>query len=237
MPPLYSSPAWFSETYRHHSTIECDRPNVIVNLRPGLVMRSEPKNVPAMLDFLLMRRSVKPVAMSAPGPTPSELEQLLTAAARVPDHKKLVPWRFIVFEGEARARFGDALATACAAEEKEPPSAMRLETERKRFLDAPLVVGVVSRVTAHPGAPEWEQILSAGAACFNLCLAANALGYASNWLSGWYAYSPGISAHLGLAGNERIAGFIYVGTARERPEDRERPALANIVTRYGAASL
>jgi nitroreductase len=187
-----------------------------------------------VLDFLLTRRSVKPMAMSAPGPSAAELDRILTAAARVPDHKKMIPWRFIVFEGDARARFGDVLAEACAAEEKEPPSAMRLDTERKRFLDAPLVIGVVSRVVPHTGAPEWEQVLSAGAACFNLSLAANALGYASNWLSGWYAYSPMVKAKLGLAENERIAGFIYIGTAAERPEDRERPALASIVTHYGA---
>jgi nitroreductase len=188
----------------------------------------------SVLDFLLQRRSVKPVLMGAPGPSASELDDILTAAARVPDHKKLVPWRFIVFEGSARAAFGDALAAACQAEEKEPPSAARLETERRRLLDAPLVVCVVSRTTATAGAPEWEQVLSAGAACFNLCLAANALGYASNWLTGWYSYSPAIRAHLTLAGNERIAGFIYIGSAKEKPTDRERPDLAAIVTRYGA---
>jgi nitroreductase len=188
----------------------------------------------SVLDFLLTRRSVKPTAMSAPGPTAAELHQILTAAARVPDHKKMVPWRFIVFQGDARAQFGDALADACAAEDKVQPSAIRLETERKRFLDAPLVIGVVSRVVHHPGAPEWEQVLSAGAASFNVCLAANALGYASNWLSGWYAYSPKIKAHLGLAETERIAGFVYIGTAHGRPEDRERPALAAIVSHYGA---
>jgi nitroreductase len=187
-----------------------------------------------VLEFLLTRRSVKPLAMSAPGPSAAELQHILTAAARVPDHKKMVPWRFIVFQGDARARFGDALAEACVAEDKEPPSAVRLETERKRFMDAPLVIGVVSRVVPHSGAPEWEQVLSAGAACFNVCLAANALGYASNWLSGWYAYSPHIKAHLHLSTTERIAGFIYIGTAKDRPEDRERPALQNIVTHYGA---
>ena len=186
------------------------------------------------LELLLQRRSVKPFAMSAPGPTATELEQILTAAARVPDHIKLVPWRFIVFEGNARARFGEVLAEACAAEEKEPPSPIRLETERKRFLDAPLIVSVVSRVTPHPAAPEWEQVLSAGAACFNLCLAANSLGYATNWLTGWFAYSPLVKARLGLAANERIAGFVYVGTAKESVEDRERPQLGTIVTRYGA---
>lgn len=184
------------------------------------------------LDFLLRRRSVKPAQMTTPGPTPAELEQILTVAARVPDHKKMVPWRFIVFEGEARTRMGAVLAEVCAKEEKEPPSAQRFATERSRFLDAPLVVGVVSRITPHIGAPDWEQELSAGAACFNLCLAANALGYASNWLTGWYAYSPGVASRLGLATNERVAGFIYIGSAKEIPEDRERPALADIVTRF-----
>jgi nitroreductase len=185
----------------------------------------------SLLATLLSRRSVKPAQMQAPGPDAAQLQAILTAAARVPDHKKLVPWRFIVFEGEGRARFGEALAAACRVEEKEP-SPGRIETERARFLEAPLVVGVVSRTVESPGAPEWEQILSAGAACFNLCLAANAQGFASNWLTGWYAYSPAIRRHLGLAPNERIAGFIYIGTAKERPADRERPDLATIVTRY-----
>ena len=184
------------------------------------------------LDFLLQRRSVKPAAMTGPGPTAAELDLILTAAARVPDHKKMVPWRFIVFEGEGRAGFGNVLAEVCATEESEPPSPQRLEIERGRFLEAPIVVGVISKVTPHVGAPEWEQVLSAGAACFNLCLAANALGYASNWLSGWYAYSPGVKARLGLADNERVAGFIYIGTAKERPEDRDRPSLSQIVTRF-----
>ncbi len=185
-----------------------------------------------VLEFLLKRRSVKPVLMAEPGPDAAQLQQILTAAVRVPDHKKLAPWRFIVFEGAARARFGEALAAACQAEEREPPSAMRLDTERRRFLEAPLVVGVISRTVPTTGAPEWEQVLSCGAACFNLCLAANALGFASNWLTGWYSYSPGIRAHLALAENERIAGFVYVGTAKETPPDRDRPDLQRVVTRY-----
>ena len=101
---------------------------------------------------------------------------MLTIASRVPDHKKLAPWRFIVLEGEARARLGEVVAEACVAEEKEPPSHVRLDMERGRLTRAPLVIAVVSRVMAHRSAPEWEQVLSAGAACFNLCLAANAHG-------------------------------------------------------------
>lgn len=186
------------------------------------------------LEFLASRRSVKPDLLVAPAPEGAELETILTIAARVPDHKKLVPWRFVIFEGDARVAAGELFAAACAAEEKEPPSTIRLETERKRFLRAPLVVAVVSRVTQRSGAPEWEQVLSAGASAFNLCLAANALGYATSWITEWMAYSPRVRAGLGLAENERIAGFVHIGTAKEKPEERDRPRLSNIVTRWNA---
>jgi nitroreductase len=185
------------------------------------------------IALLANRRSVKPHMLAAPGPTPAQLETLLTIAARVPDHKKLVPWRFVVFEGEARARMGEVFARACAAEDKEPPSPKRLETERNRFLRAPLVVAVVSRVVEKAPAPEWEQVLSAGAAAFNLCIAANAMGFGTCWITEWVAYSPTVRQALGLAANERIAGFVYIGTAAERQEDRERPRLDDIVTRWG----
>jgi nitroreductase len=184
------------------------------------------------LALLQARRSVKPDMLAAPGPAPEELATILTIAARVPDHKKLVPWRFIVFEGEARGRIGEVFAAACQAEEKEPPSPVRLEMERGRFVRAPVVVAVVSRIVAKPGAPEWEQILSAGAATFNLCLAANALGFGTSWITEWIAYSPRVRAALGLNVSERIAGFVYIGTPKEKPGDRERPNLTDIVTRW-----
>ncbi|MGQ0672159.1 MAG: nitroreductase family protein [Hyphomicrobium sp.] len=185
-----------------------------------------------ILDLLATRRSVKPDRLTEPAPSAAELERILTIAARVPDHKKLVPWRFIVFEGDARARMGEVFAEAALAEEREPPSAIRLETERKRFTRAPLVVGVVSRVLPRPGAPEWEQVLSAGAAAFSLCLAANALGYGTSWITEWVAYSPRVRAVLRLADHERIAGFVHIGTPAERPSDRERPVLGDIVERW-----
>ena len=184
------------------------------------------------LELLLQRRSVKGPMLTGPGPSAAELEQILTAAARVPDHKQLVPWRFIVFEGAAREAFGAALARIIAVEEKEPPSAVRLDTERQRLAGAPVVVAVISRVTETMGAPEWEQILSCGAACQNLVVAANALGFGTLWVTRWYSYSPGVREHLGLSPNERIAGFIHIGTATERLPDRKRPALADVVTRY-----
>lgn len=186
------------------------------------------------LDLLQKRRSVKPAAMSEPGPDSAQLQQILTIASRVPDHKKLAPWRFIVFEGAARAAFGQVLAEACRTEEKEPPSATRLETEAQRLMRAPTVVCVVSRVNPSAPAPEWEQMLSCGAACFNLCLAANAQGFGTAWLTEWYAYSPAVRAKLGLTDAERIAGFIYIGTPKERQADRDRPALSDIVTHWTA---
>jgi nitroreductase len=184
------------------------------------------------LDLLLTRRSVKAAMLQEPGPSPDQLATILTAAARVPDHKKLVPWRFIVFEGESRASFGAVLGDACAAEEKEPPSPTRLEFERTRLLRAPMVVAVISHVNPAAPAPGWEQVLSCGAACQNLCLAANALGFGTCWITEWYAYSPAVRTALKLAPGENIAGFVYIGTAKERQPDRERPDLATITSRW-----
>jgi nitroreductase len=184
------------------------------------------------LALLKARRSVKPDLMSEPGPTAAELDDILTIAARVPDHKKLVPWRFIIFEGAARLAFGEKIAEACKAEDTLEPSESRLKTERERFMRAPVVVAIISRIVPKPGAPEWEQTLSAGACAMNLCVAANAMGYATCWLTEWIAYSPRIRAGLGLAENERIAGFIYIGTSSSKPEERPRPALPDVVTRW-----
>ena len=203
------------------------------SLKPNKLETHRRMTNPA-LTLLLSRRSVKPAMLSAPGPTADQLSTILTAAARVPDHKKLTPWRFVVFEGDARVKFGDVIAAACAEEDAEPPSPGRLETERGRLARAPTVVAVISRVVPTRGAPEWEQVLSCGAACFNMCLAANALGFGSNWLTEWYSYSPHVCSAMGLADNERLAGFVYIGTTVEAQPDRDRPDLAAIVTRWTA---
>ena len=106
------------------------------------------------------------------------------------------------------------------------------EAERTRLVRAPTVIAVISRVTPNPAAPEWEQVLSCGAACFNLCLAANALGFGTSWITEWYSYSRTVQRALGLGERERIAGFIYIGTAKERQAERERPRLEEIVSRW-----
>lgn len=183
-----------------------------------------------LLNFLRTRRSAKPAMMSAPGPTDGQLRQILEIAARVPDHKKLAPWRFLVFAGDARGQAGDVFAKACAVEESDAPSEARIAFERQRFERAPVVIAVLSRARTVPAVPEWEQILSAGASAFNMCLAANAMGFATAWITEWVAYSPMVRAAFGLADDERIAGFVYVGTASEVQPDRERPLISEIVS-------
>ena len=188
----------------------------------------------SILSFLANRRSVKPDKLLAPGPDPEQLAAILKIATRVPDHKKLAPWRFIAFEGDARAEVGEVFAKACVAEEKQPPSDVRLDMERARFMRAPFVLGVISQIKPRPGAPEWEQILSAGAACFSVCLAANAMGFGTSWITEWVAYSPTVRSALQLGENERVAGFIHIGTPAETPSDRDRPDPTQLLTRWGA---
>jgi nitroreductase len=188
-------------------------------------------NVPDLIDLLKTRRSVKPIEMTGPGPTAEELETILTLGARVPDHGKLVPWRFIVFEGDARAKAGDIFA-AVFKEQNLTATADQVEVERKKFMHAPLVIGVVSCARPHVKIPLWEQELSAGASVMNIVTAANALGYVTNWLTGWVAFDRAVLDALGLAADEKMAGFVHIGRAKRPPEERDRPQLSSIVTRF-----
>jgi nitroreductase len=184
------------------------------------------------LPLLTTRRSVKPIELTGPAPSDADIETLLTIASRVPDHGKLAPWRFIVFEGDARQQIGETLADAFKADRPDA-TADQIEFERNRFTRAPLVIGVVSRTVPHGKIPEWEQVLSAGAAAMNLLTAAHAMGFAGSWITEWYAYDPRILKALGLSDNERVAGFVHIGRPARPPEDRPRPALSEIVSRYG----
>jgi nitroreductase len=184
------------------------------------------------IALLNTRRSVKPIELTAPGPSPAELETLLTIASRVPDHGKLTPWRFIVFEAEGRDKAGEAIGAAFLA--KYPAAtADQVAFERTRLARAPLVIAVVSRAAPHVKIPEWEQVLSAGAAAMNLVIAAHALGFAASWMTEWYAYDRAVLDALGLASHEKIAAFVHIGRPARPPEDRPRPALADIVMRFG----
>ena len=183
------------------------------------------------LELLRKRRSVSPVALSGPGPDAEELERLLAIGARVPDHGKLAPWRFIIFEGEARLAAGRVLEEIFATDHPEA-DADRLAIERNRLALAPLVIAVVSCAGPHVKIPEWEQVLSAGAVCMNLVIGAHAMGFAASWLTQWYAYDRRALAALGLAEHEKMAGFIHIGRSPGIPEDRARPVLSQIVSRF-----
>ena len=187
--------------------------------------------MPEALDLLKTRRSVKPLELTGPGPAPAELDTLLTVASRVPDHGKLTPWRFIVFEGDARHKAGETIAAVFRTANPQATDD-QISFERGRLARAPLVIAVVSRAAPHVKIPEWEQVLSAGAAAMNLVTAAHALGYAANWITEWYAYDRTVLTALGLGGNEKIAGFVHIGRPVKPPEDRPRPPLSEIVTRF-----
>ena len=187
--------------------------------------------MPDAIELLKIRRSVKPREMSGPGPSPTELETILTIGARVPDHGKLAPWRFIVFEGDARARAGEAIAGVFAR--KNPnASPAEIDVEKRRLADAPLVIGVVSLTKPHPKVPPWEQEMSAGASAMNIVTAATALGYGACWLSGWFSFDRDVLDAFGLKADEKLAGLIHIGTVSKPSEDRPRPALSDIVTRF-----
>ena len=185
----------------------------------------------ASLEMLWRRRSTPADFLGDPGPDAETVEAMLTIAARAPDHRRVTPFRFVLFEGEARERFGKVLEAAFVANEPDAEE-KRIAIERNRFMRAPLVVAVVSSVNRAHRTPEWEQILSAGAVCQNLLLAASAHGFAAQWLTEWYAFDEKVLSALSLEDHERIAGYVYVGTARENPKERARPDVAAITSRY-----
>ena len=173
---------------------------------------------PEVLDFLALRRSASAATLRAPAPDDAELAELFRLAARVPDHGKLFPWRFIVLRGEAKAAFAVALE-AIAARQPNPDKA---RGALFKINSPPLSVAVVSR-HIEAAIPEWEQRLSAGAVCMSLLIAAEAAGYGANWITDWYAYAPEAMALLGLGDGERVAGYVHIGTPAEPPLERVRP--------------
>ncbi|MGF1543688.1 MAG: nitroreductase [Parvularculaceae bacterium] len=187
-----------------------------------------------VIDALARRRSTTADLLGPPGPDAATLDVMLRLAARAPDHRRVAPFRFVVLEGDARESVGETLARAYAAANPDADAA-RAEKERGRFARAPVVVAVVSSVDLTHKTPEWEQILTAGAVCQNLLIAARAFGFAAQWLTEWCAYDDAVTAALGLKSDERrrerIAGYVYLGTAREDPKERARPDMNAIVER------
>ena len=197
------------------------------NLELSVAKRSQ-----ETLELLMLRRSLTVKDMVHPGPSEEQIKQILKIGSRVPDHKKQVPWRFLTFEKSTRGKFGKILRTIFAKNNPKTNEKI-LDFEENRFLRAPLVIAVISTADKdNPKVPEWEQILTAGAVCQNILIASNAMGYASQWLTEWYAYDKVVLKKLNLNPNERIAGFIYIGTASKQPKERGRPDLANLVKKW-----
>lgn len=187
---------------------------------------------PAVQQFLATRRSVGIAFLKEPGPDAVALETLLTIATRVPDHGKIAPWRLVLIEGDARLEAGNALAAIYARQNPDADEAS-IEIERERFLPAPLTVMVVSSPKPHPKVPEFEQLLSAGNVAFNLLHGAHALGFAGSWVTRWYAFDDEAGSMLGVQPGERIVGFVHIGTPSAVMEDRPRPDLDSVVSRWG----
>ncbi|MCF7749559.1 nitroreductase [Bacillus subtilis subsp. subtilis] len=174
------------------------------------------------LQALDARRSVPAKQLGEPGPDPATVLRMLASAVRVPDHGKLVPYRFLRITGDARHSLGAFLAER--SQQRDPHTAQaQLDKDRQRFSHAPVIITVVACPQPNPKVPELEQLLTAGCVCFALLQAAQALGFGAQWLTAWMAFDPAVHAHLGLAEGERIAGFIHIGTARTLAPERERP--------------
>jgi nitroreductase len=207
-----------------------------MSIDPAAIPASPAESAPATsaresletLTLLSQRRSTKIAEFTEPGPSDAQIDALIALAARTPDHGKLAPWRFVIIAGEARTRAGEALAETI----EEVGDSSRQDFARAHFLRAPACVMVVSTAQPHAKIPEWEQTLSSAGVCYAMLIAAHAMGFAGAWLTEWPTYDEKARASLGLAEHERIAGFIFLGTARGPVIERTRPNLAERVTRY-----
>ncbi|KAF1687822.1 nitroreductase family protein [Pseudoxanthomonas taiwanensis] len=181
------------------------------------------------LELLDRRRSVPALQLGEPGPDEATLLRMLASAVRVPDHGRLVPFRFLRIQGPARAALGRFMAERLLQRDPQAPPS-QVEKALHRFASAPLVLAVVARLQAGHKVPEQEQLLTAGCVCFALLQAAQACGFGAQWLTGWMAYDREVARHLGLAGNEQVVGFIHIGTPRQQAPERERPDPRQLLT-------
>lgn len=187
-----------------------------------------PKPNPAAMEFLLSRRSRPAKTLTFPVPTKQDLQPILTAAARTPDHGKLEPWRFIVLTDAALPRLADLTDQRGLALGIDPEKRAKATAQ---FATAGLVVAVVSAPKPSEKIPHLEQVYCAGAVCLALVNAALASGWGANWLTGWMAFDPEfLTTGLGLEAGETVAGFIHIGTETSAPPERPRPDLMAITT-------
>jgi nitroreductase len=187
----------------------------------------------SLLSFLKTRKSGSAKTMAAPGPDAAQLAEILEISVRVPDHGKLNPWRFILFERRAREEVGAKFGARWKTLHPEHGEST-IKFVEAMFLRAPTVLVVVSTAAEHPKIPVWEQQMSAAAVCFNTVLAAQALGFDAQWQSDWMAYDPEAKALMGVKDGEQVAGIIYIGTGTAPLEDRPRPDPETLLTRWGA---
>lgn len=188
-----------------------------------MTLTTRPSGDPA--ELLRQRKSTPARLLRGPEPDTATLERLVELALRVPDHGKLEPWRVLLLRGAPRAAFADWLLERRAQMQPAPGEAV-LAKEREKFGTAPVVLVVIARIESTERIPEIEQLMSGGAVCFAMLLAAEALGLGAQWLTGWPAYDAAVAGHLGLGAHERILGFIHVGQRGEEPPERLRPQLA-----------
>lgn len=184
---------------------------------------------PNPLQFLDSRLSVPSKQLAEPGPDDATLLRMLQAAVRVPDHGKLVPFRLLRIQGQARHALGEALVARTLQRDPQAPTAA-IEKDRARFSHAPLIITVIARLIPDHKVPEQEQLLSAGCVCFALLQSAQALGFGAQWLTGWAAYDEAIGQTLGLGDNEKVVGFIHIGTPKLDVPERERPDAAALLS-------
>ena len=163
------------------------------------------------LNFLKTRKSGSVKALGPPGPSPAQITEILEIAVRVPDHGKLAPWRFVLFEGVARADIGKIFAERWKVLHPDY-NEESIAFQRGLFMRAPVVIAVVSTAAPHVKIPEWEQLLSSAAVCYNMVLAATAMGFDAQWQTDWVAYDKETSAAMGIRRSERVSGIICIGT-------------------------
>ena len=186
------------------------------------------KASPETLSFLARRRSASALTLRAPAPSADELATILTLAARAPDHGKLAPWRFVILRDAAKAAFVAGLEAIAA----DRPDAGKALAKLGKIKVPPLTIAVIS-LYSEGEIPEWEQRLSAGAVCTLLVIAAQAMGYGANWITDWYAYDAAAQVLLGLGVDEKVAGFVHIGTPAEDPLERVRPDMAAVISHWG----
>jgi nitroreductase len=185
-----------------------------------------------LLDLIESRRSVPSRQLGEPGPDAAQLDRLLAAAIRVPDHGKLTPWRLLLIRGNARRELGERLAAIHRRHDPEAPDSV-IAKDRERYNFAPLIVAVIAHTDPrHAKVPEQEQILSAGYVAYNLLLGAQALGFGAQILTGWAAYDRDAAALLQLGDDERVVAFVHIGSAREAAPERGRPPVADVVREW-----